>query len=37
MLTFDHVRGTKKDNISDIVNNGWSIETIKVEIAISHD
>jgi hypothetical protein len=37
MLTFDHVRGTKKDHISDIVNNGWSIETIKVEIAISHD
>jgi hypothetical protein len=26
------VRGTKKGNISDMVNNGWSRETIMVEI-----
>jgi len=32
ILTFDHVRGTKKGNISDMVNNSWSIETIRVEI-----
>ena len=32
ILTFDHVRGAKKGNISDIVNNGWSTETVKVEI-----
>lgn len=33
VLTFDHVRGLKKSNISDMVNNGWSAETIRVEIA----
>jgi hypothetical protein len=27
------VRGTKKGNISDMVNNGWSLETIRVEIS----
>lgn len=32
VLTFDHVRGKKKGNISDMVGNGWSIETIIVEI-----
>jgi len=33
ILTFDHVRGTKRGNISDMVNNGWSIDTIVAEIA----
>jgi hypothetical protein len=26
------VRGTKKGNVSDMVNNGWSLETITTEI-----
>ncbi len=33
VLTFDHVRGRKKGNISDMIGNGWAIETIKLEIA----
>jgi hypothetical protein len=31
-LTFDHVRGTKKMNISQMVNQGYSIEAIQAEI-----
>ena len=33
VLTFDHVRGVKKGNISDMVGRGWSLDTIKAEIA----
>ena len=32
VLTFDHVRGQKRDNISDMVRNGLSIEAIRAEI-----
>jgi hypothetical protein len=32
VLTFDHMRGEKKDNISDMVNHGFGLETIKTEI-----
>jgi len=32
ILTFDHVRGTKRYNVSDMVRNGLGIETIKAEI-----
>jgi hypothetical protein len=32
VLTFDHVRGEKKYNISNIVSRGYSIETIKKEL-----
>lgn len=32
VLTFDHVRGTKKMNVSQIVNQGYSIEAIQTEI-----
>jgi hypothetical protein len=31
-LTFDHVRGTKKMNVSQMVNQGYSIEAIQAEI-----
>lgn len=31
-LTFDHVRGKKKGNVSEMVARGRAIETIKVEI-----
>jgi len=31
-LTFDHVRGVKKMNISQMVNQGYSIEALQVEI-----
>ena len=32
LLTFDHVKGTKKANISDLFRGGYSLETIKKEI-----
>lgn len=32
VLTFDHVQGQKHDNISDMVRNGLSVETIRAEI-----
>lgn len=32
VLTFDHVRGSKKGNISDLVRGGYSIKTIEEEI-----
>ena len=32
ILTFDHVRGSKKMNISQMVNQGYSLETIRYEI-----
>ena len=32
VLTFDHVRGKKKMNISQMVNQGYSIETLQDEI-----
>lgn len=32
VLTFDHVRGTKKDILANMVGRGRSIETIKEEI-----
>jgi hypothetical protein len=32
VLTFDHVRGEKKDNIADLVKGGLSIKTISLEI-----
>ena len=32
VLTFDHVRGEKKDNVADLVTQGLSIKTISLEI-----
>ncbi|HKY54746.1 MAG TPA: hypothetical protein VJM08_10595 [Anaerolineales bacterium] len=32
VLTFDHIRGEKKYNISNMVSRGYSIETIKKEL-----
>ena len=32
VLTFDHVRGTKKMNVSQMVNQGYSLEAIQSEI-----
>lgn len=32
VLTFDHVRGSKKMNISQMVNQGYSLETLQNEI-----
>jgi hypothetical protein len=32
VLTFDHVRGTKKMNISQMVNQGYSLDAIQQEI-----
>lgn len=32
VLTFDHVRGTKKMDISQMVNQGYSLELIQAEI-----
>jgi hypothetical protein len=34
VLTFDHVRGTKKMDISQMVNQGYSIDAIKKEISL---
>jgi len=34
VLTFDHVRGKKKMNISQMVNQGYSIEAILAEISL---
>jgi hypothetical protein len=34
VLTFDHVRGEKSGNVSDMVGRGRSIETIKNEISL---
>jgi hypothetical protein len=31
-LTFDHVRGTKKGELANMIGRGRSIETIKEEI-----
>ncbi|HEX5840258.1 MAG TPA: hypothetical protein VFY26_20640 [Anaerolineales bacterium] len=33
VLTFDHVRGTKKKAISDMINQGYTIEAIQAEIS----
>jgi hypothetical protein len=32
VLTFDHVRGTKKMNVSQMVNQGYSIQVLQAEI-----
>jgi hypothetical protein len=32
VLTFDHVRGTKKMNVSQMVNQGYSVQAIQEEI-----
>ena len=32
VLSFDHVRGTKKMNLSQMVNQGYSLEVIQAEI-----
>jgi hypothetical protein len=32
VLTFDHVRGEKRGNVSDMVRNGLSVEAIRAEI-----
>ncbi len=32
VLEFDHVKDFKKDNISDLVSNGYSLKTIQAEI-----
>lgn len=32
ILTFDHVRGTKKMNVSQMVNQGYSLEAIQSEM-----
>ena len=32
ILTFDHIRGEKKDNVADLVRQGLSIKTISLEI-----
>jgi len=34
VLTFDHVRGKKKMNISQMVNQGYSVEAILAEISL---
>jgi hypothetical protein len=33
VLTFDHVRGSKKMNISQMVNQGYSLEALQIEIS----
>lgn len=33
ILTFDHIRGVKKYNVSNLVSQGYSLNTIKTEIA----
>lgn len=32
VLTFDHVRGEKKHNISNMITKGYNVETIKKEL-----
>jgi len=32
VLTFDHTKGQKKDNIADLSKGGYSLETLKAEI-----
>jgi hypothetical protein len=32
VLTFDHVRGTKKMDVSQMVNQGYSLEALQIEI-----
>ena len=32
VLTFDHIRGKKKDNVANLVRQGLSIKTISLEI-----
>jgi hypothetical protein len=32
VLTFDHIRGVKKNNVSQMVNQGYSIAAIRAEI-----
>jgi hypothetical protein len=32
VLSFDHVRGTKKMNVSQMVNQGYSLEIIQTEV-----
>ena len=32
VLTFDHVRGEKKKNIADLIQGGYSLETLRVEL-----
>jgi hypothetical protein len=32
VLTFDHVRGEKRGNVSDMVSHGFGLESIKAEI-----
>jgi len=32
VLTFDHVRGEKRDNVSEMIGCGLGLETIKAEI-----
>jgi hypothetical protein len=32
VLTFDHVRGQKKMNVSDMISQGYSLESIKSEL-----
>ena len=32
VLSFDHIRGTKRANVSDMVRDGLGLETIKAEI-----
>jgi hypothetical protein len=34
VLTFDHINGIKKMNISQMVNQGYSLEAIRSEMAI---
>lgn len=33
LLTFDHVLGTKRNDISNMVNNRWSLESIQIKIS----
>ena len=33
ILTFDHVRGTKKMNVSQMLKQGYSLEAIQTEIS----
>ena len=33
VLTFDHIRGTKRMNIAELVNRGYLLEVIQAEIA----